>query len=186
MVITTFFTSMVISYPNITSAADAVKHAIDVLDADVSELDPESLVLIAVSIPILLVVIICFCLWVNECRCCCFCCFGRRLVPNTDSKDSDIIGDEEFDPEAVHTDPALKKSDVSKPMIKKNDTDDDVTPTSPPATESSGEEEEEEEGNGGGGGQQNGVRANRSETPYEKDSRACCGAVADCLERELE
>ena len=132
----------------VNATSTAVKHVIDVLDADVSELDPNIVALSAVGVPLLVVLSAVFFSWFNKCRCCCFCCFGRKLIPNTDVKE-DIIGDEEFGAEAVHTDPKIPTdSDIAKSK-KHSDiddadgADDGIAPTSPPATESSEDEMEE-------------------------------------------
>ena len=169
-------------FTNVT-AKEFVKGIIDVLDADVSELDPQIAQVMVVSLPLCFVMIMFACAWINKCRCCCLCCFGRRLVPNTDAKD-DIIGDDEFDPEAVHTDPPLKRS--------KEDVD-DVTPTSPPVTESSEDDDSQENQERSPspplkrGGKRKGPQpVSTTETAYEKDSKACCNAVATCLEKQID
>ena len=153
----------------VNATASAVKHVIDVLDADVSDLDPNVIAVTAVCIPLILVASVVFCTWYEKCKCCCFCCFGRRLIPNTDAKDN-IIGDEDFDPEAVHTDPEPHTSasgTVSPKSSTRDDVDDGAVPTSPPVTESSDDEERE-----------------TGEAAYEKDSKACCNAVASCLQKD--
>ena len=129
----------------VNATSTAVKHVIDVLDADVSELDPNIVALSAVGVPLLVILSAVFFSWFNKCRCCCFCCFGRKLVPNTDVKE-DIIGDEEFAAEAVHTDPKIpskKHSDIDE-ADGAGGADDGITPTSPPVTESSEDDMEEE------------------------------------------
>ena len=70
---------------------------IDALDADVSELDPDLVFAVAISVPVVFVLMTVSCAWFLKCRPCCFCLFGRKLVPNTDAKDNDILGDEDFD-----------------------------------------------------------------------------------------
>jgi len=136
----------------VNATSTAVKHVIDVLDADVSELDPNIVALSAVGVPLLVILAAVFFSWFNKCRCCCFCCFGRKLIPNTDAKE-DIIGDDEFDTEAVHTDPKIPSdSGATKPQKNldadsPNGADDGIAPTSPPATESS-EDDMEGEGEG--------------------------------------
>ena len=134
----------------VNATSTAVKHVIDVLDADVSELDPNIVALSVVGVPLLVMLAAVFFSWFNKCRCCCFCCFGRKLIPNTDAKE-DIIGDDEFDAESVHTDPKIPLV-LDAPNAKKrsdsNDADgadDGISPTSPPTTESS---EDELEGEG--------------------------------------
>jgi hypothetical protein len=134
----------------VNATSSMIKHAIDVLDADVSDLDPNVVALSVVGVPILVVFASVFVSWFQKCRCCCFCCFGRRLVPNTDAKE-DIIGDEEFDAEAVHTDPTIPSdSDALNPKKHidsggADGADDGIAPTSPPATESSEDDMEEED-----------------------------------------
>lgn len=137
----------------VNATSSMIKHAIDVLDADVSELDPNVVALSAVCVPLLVLFASVFVSWFQKCGCCCFCCFGRRLVPNTDVKE-EIIGDDEFDAEAVHIDPTIPSdSDALNPKkhVKRIDSDgadgadDGIAPTSPPATESSEDDMEEED-----------------------------------------
>lgn len=134
----------------VNQTASAVRHVIGVLDADVSELDPNVVALSAVCIPLVIVFLATCFAWIHKCKCCCFCCFGRRLLPDTDSKE-DILGDEEFDTEAVHTDPKLTSESTELNPKKRNDTDDGIAPTSPPVTESS-EDEVEDDGDAEEGG----------------------------------
>jgi len=125
----------------VNQTASVVRHVIDVLDADVSQLDPNVVALSAFAVPLLIVFLVTCFAWIHKCKCCCFCCFGRKLLPNTDSKD-DILGDDEFDTEGVHTDPKVPSESIELKPGKRNDTDDGVTPTSPQTTESSEDEAE--------------------------------------------
>lgn len=150
----------------LNATASAVKHVIDVLDADVSDLDPNIIAVAAVCIPLVLVASVAFCTWYEKCKCCCFCCFGRRLIPNSDAKDC-IVGDEDFDPEAVHTDPKIKVDKSDTKSATQDDIDDGIVPTSPPVTESSDEEEQE-----------------TGKAAFEKNSKACCKVVASCLQKD--
>ena len=84
------------AYANLT-ASKILKQMIDALDADVSELDPDLVFAVAISVPVVFVLMTVSCAWFLKCRPCCFCLFGRKLVPNTDAKDNDILGDEDFD-----------------------------------------------------------------------------------------
>lgn len=172
-----------------STASKVVKQVIDVLDADVSDLDPELAAAIGILIASLFILSVVCCVWFQKCKCCCLCCFGRKLLPNTDAKDDAILGDEEYDPEAVHTDPRITKSKSlpKKKLRKYSDVDDGITPTSPAATESSEnderDEDEDETENESATGGLDGSGA-RTESAYEKDSRACCDAVASCMKRE--
>lgn len=162
-----------------TTKKSMVDMAVDILDADLSEFDPESAGTIGITLLLLVFLGALLCAWSQRCWCCRVCCFANRLVPNNDSKD-EIIGDDDFDPEAVHTDPRVE---VTEQLGKHMDIDDDMPATSPACTETNSDEDDDgedgvgESGRGGGGGTQ-------PESAYDKDSRACCDAVANCLERE--
>ena len=174
--------------PNLANltASQVVKDVIEILDSNLSELDPVVAIVMAACIPTLILVLLFACARFNKCRFCCFCCFGRRLLPNTDAKD-DIIGDEDFDAEAIHTDPKItsRKKHKGKAVASSPD---DPAPISP-TTEGS-----DEEYDGHGGRKESEDDAEDEEeaqcsTPskpssYEKNSKACCGAVAACLENE--
>lgn len=181
--------------PNLANltASQVVKDVIDILDSNVSELDPVVAIVMAACIPTVILLILFACARFNKCKCCCFCCFGRRLVPNTDSKDdNDILGDDEHDPEAVYTDPKINTRKKHKTKQLASSLDDPV-PISPTTDGSELEEEEAEEGeeeeDTGMDGQ---IRDDddmemppiSSTSAYEKDSKACCGAVAACLEKQ--
>lgn len=179
---------------NVTSAA--VKQVIDVLDADVSDLDPFVVAVAAVCFPLLAIVIVFLGYWLLPIMLCgcslCSFCSGRKLVPK-----DDIIGGERRDDddgsrsdvEDVYTDPKPKTKKTGKTgkagkagsrNKRQTSTSTSLEPIGESGvsggrgSESSDEEDSRESVNSNNG-------RPRSESAYERDSKACCKAVAKCL-----
>lgn len=175
-------------YSNVT-AKEVVQNVIQTLDADISEIDPVIAAAMSVILPMCCILILV----------CCVCCGRWNRVPNAKASklSEEIIGDDEdeFDPEAVHTDPKVSKIKggrrVSKRGKRYSDID-DAGPISPVDTES-GDDQDNVDGEGRVARKEDDGDVFDDVTPsvgapktsFDRDSKACCSAVASCLEREL-
>ena len=190
---------------NVTSAA--VKQVIDVLDADVSDLDPYVVVVAAVCFPLLVAMLVFTGLWLRPVFCgCSWCsfCSGRKLIPKDDDNiiggkqndDDDVDDGNRSDLEDVYTDPKLKTKKTGKTAKKQTSTNTRQTSKRQTITNTSLEPIGESGVSGGHASESSdeenskeSVTSNngrpRSESAYERDSKACCKAVAKCLDDDL-
>lgn len=177
-------------YSNVT-AREVVQNVIQNLDADISDIDPIVAVAMSVILPVCCILILM----------CCVCCGRWNRVPNAKATklSEEIIGDDEdeFDPEAVHTDPKVGKIKSGRRVSKRDkrySDIDDAGPVSPVDSESGDDQDNDGGGKGREARKEDGDEdvfddvtpsVGAPKTSFDRDSKACCSAVASCLEREL-